>query len=711
MNEETKTRLKQSGSFGWVPWFRALTENIAEGGEKYLVDKARKVDWIKENPSLLSYGAKGIDPFSFIYFLASKNTKNQRKPVFSSVHEVFELSGELSKHCPTEGVITEGVIIPTPTPVSKSLFHDGKNFDSNLLWALFRQAIEPNPEVLPETFSRVLKMPDVGVSKLTQSLFLINPRKFFSIDKKISEHFLAEYGNVETKINKDGYSRYFEFCNKIKVQFPECDLFEINQIIFILINDNIINPKSKFYEVNTDSFTDGTDSWDTFSEFSCVTVNQSADLIFEPQQGDVLLMRFGANEGRGIGVVLKNEYKEKERNYDQSVIHVNWINKSSSILSSIQSEPSFCEVRRDSPTYSAFADSAEYASTMELISKHLTAKESDVAETTPLPYGTHKPKTVDHSLNTILYGPPGTGKTYKTAEYCVRICVGLSGNSGSKEIRRQYKSLVSEGRVQFVTFHQSYSYEEFVEGLRPKPNEVGGIRLVPEDGILKKIATEARNNKDKSYVLVIDEINRANISRVLGELITLLEEDKREGQKNEVVVQLPYSNKAFSLPVNLHILGTMNTADRSIALLDTALRRRFDFDEVMPKPELLKEASERTEVNLSMVLQSINNRVEFLKDRDHLIGHAWLMKAKDRDDLDRIMRKKIIPLLVEFFHDDWQSVKAILGDTNDFVQCEPLSPPPGIDKGSDDRFRWTIRDSFPEDAYNNLIGNSTSDSN
>ena len=703
MSEKTKSRLKQSGSFGWVPWFRALTENIVEGGKEYLVDKAKKVDWIKENPSLLSYGDEGIDPFSFIYFLASKNTTRQRETVFSSVHEVFELSGELRIHCPTDEIV-----IPTPKAISRLLFHDGNTFYPDLLWTLFRQVAGSKPEVLPETFSNVLELPQVGVGKLTQSLFLINPRKFLSIDKRVSNNFLANFGDVELQINEDGYSRYFELKNEIKVQFPECELFEINQFIEHLTKDDIINSTSKIFEVNTDDFTDGTDSWDTFSEFSCVTANQSADSIFEPKKGDVLLMRFGANEGRGVGVVLANEYNEKGRYSDQSVIHVNWINKSSSILSSIQSEPSFCEVRRDSPTYSAFADSAEYASTMELISKHISAKESDVDETTPPPYDTYRPNTGGHSLNTILYGPPGTGKTFKTAEYCVRICVGLSGNPDSEEIRRQYKSLVSEGRVQLVTFHQSYSYEEFVEGLRPKPNDVGGIRLVPEDGILKKFATDTRNNKDKSYVLVIDEINRANISRVLGELITLLEEDKREGQENEVVVQLPYSNKEFSLPVNLHILGTMNTADRSIALLDTALRRRFDFEEVMPNPEFLKDASERTDVSLSKVLQSINNRVEFLKDRDHLIGHAWLMKAKDRDDLDRIMRKKIIPLLVEFFHDDWQSVKAILGDTKDFVQCEPLSPPPGIDKGSEDRFRWTIRDSFPEDAYDNLIGNNKS---
>jgi len=310
------------------------------------------------------------------------------------------------------------------------------------------------------------------------------------------------------------------------------------------------------------------------------------------------------------------------------------------------------------------------------------------------------------ALNTILYGPPGTGKTYLTAQRCVEIC---DGPDVRDDDRKRYQELVGCGRVEFVTFHQSYGYEEFVEGLRPVPNESGqaGFRLAPTPGVLKRIAERARGDLENAYVLVIDEINRANISKVMGELITLLEEDKREGAPNEVAVTLPHSGdeQKFTLPPNLHILGTMNTADRSIALIDTALRRRFQFEEMAPKPELLSVVDG---IDLRKVLETINDRLEYLIDRDHLIGHAWLMNARTKADVDDIMRRKIIPLVAEYFYDDWRKVRAVLG--NDFVRGEPLAPPPGLDEEDvEERFRWTVRDDFAADAYRRLIsGQSTS---
>ena len=328
-------------------------------------------------------------------------------------------------------------------------------------------------------------------------------------------------------------------------------------------------------------------------------------------------------------------------------------------------------------------------------------------------------EVVPPALNTILYGPPGTGKTYATFRRCVEVCDGKEKCPDmDKEIRARYRKLVEEERIEFVTFHQSYGYEEFVEGLRPGPGiegeeAGGGFRLVPTDGVLKRMAERARLNP-RPHVLVIDEINRANVSKVMGELVTLLEEDKRKGDENAVAVTLPHSRKPFTLPRNLHVLGTMNTADRSIALLDTALRRRFDFEELAPDPEELRTVDG---VNLPAVLRAINERLEYLIDRDHLIGHAWLMRVGTREDVDRIMRRKIIPLIAEYFHDDWEKVRAVLGGPdrpaapNPFIDRTPLVRPPGLgDDGADgERYRWTVRDTFEDNAYDRLVSGSAAD--
>ena len=222
--------------------------------------------------------------------------------------------------------------------------------------------------------------------------------------------------------------------------------------------------------------------------------------------------------------------------------------------------------------------------------------------------------------------------------------------------------------------------------------------LVDDEKLLECIG----GAQTQPYVLVIDEINRANISKVMGELITLLEEDKREGADNEVSVTLPYSADRFTLPANLYILGTMNTADRSIALLDTALRRRFRFEELSPDPELLKDVEG---VKLREVLTAINERLEYLVDRDHLVGHAWLMGVETKADVDDIMRHKIIPLIAEYFYDDWRKVRAVLGGADDFVQREKLQRPPGLDEADayEDRYCWTVKGEFPLDAYDRLI--------
>jgi hypothetical protein len=272
--------------------------------------------------------------------------------------------------------------------------------------------------------------------------------------------------------------------------------------------------------------------------------------------------------------------------------------------------------------------------------------------------------------NIIYYGPPGTGKTYRL-----------------QRLQKQY-----ENRCEFVTFHQSYGYEEFVEGLRPvladdnggaqSTDGSGQVRYKIEPGIFLELCQRATSDENNRYAIFIDEINRGNISKIFGELISLIEIDKREKLK----IKLAYSKNPFTVPKNVDIIGTMNTADRSLALLDTALRRRFEFKALYPDTREKKVPGDEFsaplsglmvgEIDVREMLQAINNRIELLYDRDHCIGHTYFTELLEKEDelksdeseqkrfvdLQNIFFKKIRPLLEEYFFENWKNIKRVLGD-------------------------------------------------
>lgn len=448
-------------------------------------------------------------------------------------------------------------------------------------------------------------------------------------------------------------------------------------------------------------------------------------------------------------------------------------------------------------------------------------------------------------LNQILYGPPGTGKTYSAIKKALEIIEGNASNDKSK-----FKSYAENGQIKFVTFHQSYGYEEFVEGIKPilnndETDNDKEIKYDIEDGIFKKLckmakSIEGKANKtlefnenvnfwkmslgnsqkpdedivfkyciennvvllgfgdyqnfsdcenikqilekmkketvdfpvtainilknkikngdiilvslgnkklravarvigeyeflvqdeldsfvqarrvewifvpdkpidydkflykqfiqksiynikynlkidefkqiftkdsqkiEKNYVLIIDEINRGNISKIFGELITLIEPSKRLGADDEIMVELPYSKEKFGVPSNLYIIGTMNTADRSIALMDTALRRRFEFVEMMPEYDTLNETIIEG-INIGEMLKAINERIEYLYDRDHTIAHAYFMGVTDMGALANVFKNRILPLLQEYFYDDWEKIRLVLGDSQFIKEKKPAN--------------------------------------
>ena len=264
--------------------------------------------------------------------------------------------------------------------------------------------------------------------------------------------------------------------------------------------------------------------------------------------------------------------------------------------------------------------------------------------------------------NVILYGAPGTGKTYSTAVYALAILENSTIASVETkyptrlDLMTEYKKQVSLGKIRFTTFHQNYSYEDFIQGLRPDLTTPMKFNYV--DGVFKSIANEAEKDSFNNYVLIIDEINRANISKVFGELITLIEPDKRKGEINEIEVTLP-SGETFSVPNNLYIIGTMNSADKSISLIDAALRRRFKFIEVAPNSDLVVDDDAKR------VLENVNKELyKRLKSTDLLVGHSYFI-GKTIDDLENIMNGQIIPLLYEYFFDNKEKVKEVLNASLD----------------------------------------------
>lgn len=263
-------------------------------------------------------------------------------------------------------------------------------------------------------------------------------------------------------------------------------------------------------------------------------------------------------------------------------------------------------------------------------------------------------KLLNVKKNLILQGAPGTGKTYNTASVIVEMKHEYMPDMSRQEIMEKYNKLVKNGFVAFTTFHQSLDYEDFVEGLKPVI-ENGHVTYNVEPGIFKKICEKASEDTNNAYFLIIDEINRGNVSKIFGELITLLEADKRQGNVNALPVTLPYSKESFIIPDNLYVIGTMNTTDRSVGTIDYALRRRFAFYTIQANKNIVsrqegevgKKAIEYYEKVYEHLKQNPSSDINL---DDLMIGHSYFL-ADSISSLDLKWKYEVLPLLDEYFKD------------------------------------------------------------
>jgi 5-methylcytosine-specific restriction protein B len=817
--------------FTWIPAFSALSTWLAtqKDYQSNLIDTLESIG-VKngltdrdssDHESRLSE----IDPFTFFAMLM-KQGEEKRLIIFQSL--VKELNLDVSAPEDFDGVPSAQALRAWLFPYKRTRTPDMVE----TLWQVFFKA--RNRDIGTELFEQALRVPNTGFAKLTQCLFYAYPDTYLPIDSQ-TRPWLEKNSIQEPK---HSWESYIDCLDKVRDRFPDKSFPEISREAWLENRNTPFNAASAISYL-IDRYPE---SPKPTQHIFAVQLENGKELALDPKTSRSAKIFFSQMPSKSIFDGESKHYlPEKSRNHHLKQRAPTLSIGNDAYLLTVTSLEQLEEL----------CDWYEEKSTKETIMEAST-KENLSAE-----------------LNQILYGPPGTGKTYATTELAVQLAEPdwyeqlmhygmVKGPAPRDVIKDKYDELVQQGRIAFTTFHQSFSYEDFIEGIRAKTNEnTSNISYEIEDGVFKRIAEKAskatdsgqelgisstpkvwkisigkrdehalRNAcldrgearigwndtgdvsleldqrsseqieywealsetnkntirnfaedieqgdillclKDKStiqaigvvsgdyffdesaaehpgeaqfahcrpvnwllrdieldiselnqgmrlvqktvyaldrmswddilkaldeqgysipverhgskkpnYVLIIDEINRGNISRIFGELITLIEPDKRMDGGDARDTLLPYSKKSFSVPSNLYLLGTMNTADKSLAHIDLALRRRFSFVELMPDADLLDDV-EVHGINVGELLRTINNRIEVLLDRDHLIGHSYFWPLREADDSSKeeklayIFEKKIIPLLQEYFFADWERISWVLND---------------IDKNEDERF-------------------------
>ena len=661
--------------YTWVHFFKELGQKLAdyETNQPQLVALLQQAE-VKVGDDQYYDGTTGplreMDPFTF-FSLCTKHGKAKQLKVFATLGQQLQLSSP----APTD---TDGV--PNAPAQRAWLFRYEKDRgpgDIALLWQLYHQVLVG--QVSDETFGQVLALYGVAWPKLTQGLSCLRPEEYLSLNKQ-TRPYLAQHG---LHYSFGSFSAYAEYQQIIRAELGK-PLYEVSLEAYVanqtatqaVVNDDeeliepVLGPPTAFYCAG--AYWSGVNQLPRFLKEG-IWENGYDNQFVEKVKGVPV----------GAGLAIKAAYTRKQNGKYVSVMDI----RAKGRVTANPQDGKLLEVDWE-PDFKSFEliSQGSYRGTIHKMTRpeHIAAmfKLPTVVvppvDPEPVDLGSEDrevPGEVPYALNTILYGPPGTGKTYTTLEIAAHIATGKELLGEGKAKHEAAKAIFDELRgkqIEFVTFHQNYAYEDFVVGIKPSL-QGGGLGFERHEGVFYRICQRARENYEhpteplRNYVLVVDEINRANMSRVLGELITLLEEDKRLGQPNALTVTLPLSGLAparggaaplevLSVPPNLYVLGTMNTADKSIALLDVALRRRFEFVGLYP---------DYTVAGLSVlarkVLESLNTQLlETKKSADFLVGHAMFLDKVDTA-LPQVLNRQVLPLLLEYYGGRADLVKKAVG--------------------------------------------------
>ncbi len=659
-------------SFNWVPFYQAVASALLgyKNKRKELLEKTifPLESWMKENKvpfiSLEDTDSdefraplKDICPFTIMAIFNRGITNENREIIAKKFAELLKVKEPLPSPFSHEGI----PVVDNRNSWFFGYEKDRQPSDIDTLWDVFESGIrfaeyngsDKYISAFKNSFDKAIHVS--GGWKLAIGLYWVRPFDFLSLDK-LSRKYIGERLGMTISDKLNSADEYLEICDKLKIKFKEktCPVHSFPKLSLA--------------------------AW--FHPDPIPDTPNPAPTPISPANAKNLIFYGPPGTGKTYELNrMKQEYSGGPQPLNRKawlmgeLLDTPWFNVIFAALHDLGQKAKVSEISEHEYVRAKAESVGRVKHVKNTIWAVLQAHAPEDTEFVKFKNKGQHPAVFDKNENSFWF------LVNDWEEECKDIV----------ELSRRWKDGPDQEsaneRFEFVTFHQAYSYEDFIEGLRPvQDEETGDIKYEIIPGVFRRICSRAKADPEQRYAIFIDEINRGNIASIFGELITLIETDKRvihgeDGStESGMTLTLPYSGERFGVPANLDVYGTMNTADRSIALLDTALRRRFQFREMMPDTSVIKGSSgngliedgKGGTIDLRRLIETINRRIRFLLGRDMTIGHSYFINVRDFDGLKNALYSRIIPLLQEYFYDDWHRIQLVFRDVG--ANGEKLEP-------------------------------------